>query len=191
MAASLLSLGARVPARASQASLSLGSAVTPRSSALAVSRVASNASLASQDSAVSLGGGGRTPRTPKTPKTPTYLPASLAMSPVAASSFSAPSIRLAAQGYEAEMPSAFCLEKAAASPEAPLPVAQKWGQKPEYPVLLGQRAPAETASEEDRRAVRFCDEESLARATRDAVLQRLKAKRERKTWTEKKTLMSL
>eukprot|EP00930_Biecheleria_cincta_P088010 TRINITY_DN77253_c0_g1_i1.p1 TRINITY_DN77253_c0_g1~~TRINITY_DN77253_c0_g1_i1.p1 ORF type:complete len:221 (-),score=33.13 TRINITY_DN77253_c0_g1_i1:130-723(-) len=197
MAASILSIGARgAPARA--ASLSLGSAVTPRSSLPGVSRVASNASLASLGSAASMDGG-KTPRTPKTPKTPTYFKASCAMSPAATSSFSAASIKLASQGYGAPTPpSAFGMESASLPNSSP-PIAspatgpsvpqQQWRQKPEYPMLLGQQPP----NEEDRRAraVRFCDGESLARSTRDAVLARLRQKQERKTWTEKKNLMSL
>ncbi|CAJ1419867.1 unnamed protein product [Effrenium voratum] len=161
---------------AASGALSLGSAVTPRSAqGAALIRAASNASLHSMSSV-----GARTPKTPRTPRTPK----------TPNSSFFSPSISAAA-GYAANF--------AHASPEdLPSPTSGS-GVSPErhrglggirhqadLPILLGQSGAQTSPSLEEPRSVRFQDDlDSFARSTREMVMMRQRARRERKEMVDK------
>eukprot|EP00439_Symbiodinium_sp_Y106_P087533 s2_g73.t1 len=180
MASPLRSLGSR-------SVVSLGSAVTPRSTAsvaaagAALARAASNHSLHSVHSVSSVGG--RTPKTPRTPRTP-KTPNSAFDGPLS------PTVAFAAARAQ-EAPNAFGYSGEPASPERLMQQRQR--HHPELPILLGQppsqaeKEPEATQpQEESHRNVRFqASLDYLAHSTRQAVMERQRARKERREMVEK------
>eukprot|EP00434_Breviolum_minutum_P002594 symbB.v1.2.002291.t3/scaffold107.1/size327550/7 len=159
--------------------LSLGSAVTPRSSqGAALARAASNHSIRSLSSV-----GARTPRTPITPRTP-KTPNNAFFSPTTGGVAGyASNVVAAATRTEESLPS--LVQSECNSPER-----HANGSSLRYhsdlPILLGQAAATTSVPSPNSRSVHFQDDlDSFARSTREMVMSRQRARKERKEMLDK------
>lgn len=157
--------------------LSLGSAVTPRSAqGAALARAASNHSIRSLSSV-----GARTPKTPVTPRTP-KTPNNSFFAPTGAVAGYATTFAAAARTEES-LPSLGPSEPN--SPERHAHGSLRYHS--DLPILLGQAAAASPPSPSlNPRSVHFQDDlDSFARSTREMVMSRQRARKERKEMLDK------
>ncbi|CAK9019012.1 unnamed protein product [Durusdinium trenchii] len=160
---------------ASAAGVSLGAAVTPRSAqGAALARAASNHSIRSVSSGV------RTPKTPVTPRTP-RTPNNAFFSPSTG----------AVAGYASTYVAAACARREESwhsghsEPNSPERHAQLLRHH-ELPILLGQAAAAVSPPSSQPRSVHFQEDlDSFARSTREMVMSRQRARKERKEMLDK------